>query len=115
LGAIAARAVAPSGRQHGDLHRHLGGLLGHGLDLVDEHRAVGAERCREHHLHLGLVRREDDLADEVQIDDRQPDLGIEDGLKRVEDLLLLLGLGDDRRRRLLRLRRGLFCGHVGPF
>src|SRR5438132_390824 len=94
-GRLPKRIDATAVAEHGDLHRHLSGLLGHRLDLIDQHRAVRAERGGEDHLDLGFLVGEHDLADEVEVDHRKSDLGVEHGLKGVEDLLLLLGIGDD--------------------
>src|SRR5439155_24551323 len=45
-----------------------------------------------------FLGRELDFADKVEVDHREPDLRIEHRLERIEDLLLLLGLRDDRGR-----------------
>src|SRR5438093_971858 len=99
----------PAVRQDGDLDGHLSGRLGDGLDLIDEHRSVRAERRRQHHLDLGLFGREGDLANEVEVDHRETDLGVEDRLQRIQDLLLLFSLGDYWCRLLL--IGGFLFGH----
>jgi hypothetical protein len=103
----------PAVWEHGDLHRHFGGGLRDGLDLIDEHRSVGAERSGQHHPDLGLFGSEHDLSDEIEVDHRQPDLRVEHRLQRVQDLLLFLGLRDDRCRLLLVSH--FFFGHCVSF
>src|SRR5207253_1240757 len=62
-GSTQPRRRFPAVREHRDFDGHLGGGLRDGLDLIDEHRSVRAERRGEHHLDLGLFGSERHLAD----------------------------------------------------